>query len=281
MLLDIRPREVFQARHLAGAASHPLLDGDWADTVPSLVLPPRHEPLLVLGRPGQPVTELAAHLQQRGRAPVTGLALDEEAWAQLPADWCASGPSGRHLWSAPPWLLEHIDLLPPPAAGPVLDLGCGSGRAAVYLAERGYRLTGLDWQPEALAMGNRLAGWRQVEARFLEADLRRVENVPPGPWSIICNFRFLQRELLENLHRWLRPGGLALVRTFRHAPGYQGHPHRRHRLSPGELLDFLPPRALLHPLPRGRFRPRWPSRCRHRGAADRLTPLDQQGAASV
>jgi tellurite methyltransferase len=239
-VLDIRPHGAFLEAHLAGAASHPLPDGDWSEVVPSIILPPRHEPLLVLGESRQPVAALAEHLQARGRCAVSSLELDAEVWGHLPADLVRQGDERHHLWAPPPWLTRHADLLPPPALGPVLDLGCGSGRAAVYLAERGYRVTGLDRQGEALEMGRDLARQRGTACEFRQVDLRDPAVVPPGPYALVGNFRFLQRELLEQFHRWLLPGGVALVRTFRDAPGYEGHPHLRHRLGRGELLRFFP-----------------------------------------
>ena len=153
----------------------------------------------------------------------------------LPPELVASGAERGHLWSPPAWLADHEGLLPPPAAGPVLDLACGSGRAAVWLAERGYRVTGLDWQSEALDMGRRLAASRGVTCDFRTADLRREEAVPAGPWSVLLNFRYLDRTLLASFPRLVRPTGVAFLRTFREAPGYEGHPRPRHRLSPWEL----------------------------------------------
>jgi SAM-dependent methyltransferase len=122
----------------------------------------------------------------------------------------------------------------------VLDLACGSGRAAVWLAEKGYRVTGIDWQAEALALGGRLAANRKVACRFLAADLRDPEALPPGPWALVLNFRYRQTDLLEKIPGLLQPGGVALVRTFRSAPGYGGHPAPRYRLGPGELLNYFP-----------------------------------------
>ena len=239
-VLDIRPLEAFLAGHLAPAVNHPLEPGDWSEVLPSLLLPPRHEPLLVVGQVGQPVEELAAHLEGRGREKVLPLVLDPAQLAALPGRWLARGPGRRHLWRPPHWLSRHLDLLPPPAAGPVLDLGCGSGRAAVFLAGLGYRVTGLDWQPEALDMGRALAAQLGVRVSFHQVDLRNPEVVPAGPWAVICNFRFLQRDLLQNFAPWLSPAGVALVSTFREAPGYSGHPHPRHRLARGELPGHFP-----------------------------------------
>ena len=240
LILDVRPLESFHRGHLSGAVSHPLGHSCQSDDVPSIILPPRHEPLLVVGEASQQFLELAKQLEGRGRVGVTGLAIDDQDLQSLPVEMIATGSSQKHLWSAPPWLVDHLDLLPPPAAGPVLDLACGSGRAAVFLAEKGYRVTGLDWQREALEMGRWLARSRQVECDFLPADLRDLQAVPSGPWSIILNFRYLQRDLLNLCHGLLLPGGMALVRTFRDAPGYEGHPHPRHRLGAGELLGLFP-----------------------------------------
>ena len=247
-VLDVRPAEAFRAVHLAGAASHPLEEGNGAwvapdnleRELPSIFLPPRHEPLVVIGSRPEETDQLAAHLAGRDRVGVTGLALSGEVAAQLPGEMIEVGPSSRCLWKPPAWLERHADLLPPPVAGPVLDLACGSGRAVVWLAERGYRVTGIDWQEPALALGRRLAAHRKVACGFLAGDLRDPEAVPAGPWAVILNFRFRQADLLARIPALLQPGGVALVRTFRTAPGYTGHPRPRYRLDPFELLRYFP-----------------------------------------
>jgi rhodanese-related sulfurtransferase len=243
-VLDLRPRPDFEAGHLAGAVHHPLSGpaepSRLEEELPSIFLPPREEPLLVLAAREEEAFVAAAHLEARGRAPVAGAALDPAIWSGLPPSLRETGASRRHLWAAPPWLTSHADLLPPCAAGPVLDLACGSGRAAVWLAERGYRVTGLDWQPEALALGRRLAASRGSVCDFRTVDLRDPAAVPPGPWAVLLNFRFLDRRLLAVAPRLVMPGGVAMVRTFREAPGYAGHPRPRHRLRPWELTRLFP-----------------------------------------
>jgi SAM-dependent methyltransferase len=247
-VLDVRPGQAFRSAHLVRSASHPLEEGPgpWTETaflekeLPSIYLPPRHEPLLVIGTRQEEIERLAAHLADRGRATVTGLALSAEVARGLPEDLKEVGPSQHCLWRAPDWLVRHVQYLPPPGAGPVLDLACGSGRAAVWLAEQGYRVTGIDWQPEALALGRKLAASRQVTCRFQEGDLRRIEVVPAGPWAAVLNFRFRQPDLLALIPDLLLPGGVALVRTFRSAPGFTGNPGPRYRLAPGELLRYFP-----------------------------------------
>ncbi len=246
-VLDVRSSQSFMSGHLAGSVSHPL--EDWNSSgeaeylekeLPSIFLPPRHEPLVVIGARQEQADRVALHLAGRDRATVTGLVLPAEAADQLPSDMKNTGRSSRCLWQPPHWLSRHVDLLPPPAAGPVLDLACGSGRAAVWLAEKGYRVTGIDWQPEALELGARLAANRGVACRFLVGDLRDPETLPGGPWAVILNFRFRQIDILEKISGLLQPGGVALVRTFRSAPGYEGHPSPRYRLGPNELPGYFP-----------------------------------------
>lgn len=236
-ILDIRPAQAFAQGHFLGAASHPLPSGVSAEELeqqlPSIFLPPRHTPLLVVAACAGEADRVARHLEARGRTGVEALAYDPQG---LPPELLERGTSSRSLWQPPPYLLWAEPWLPPPAGGPALDLACGSGRAMVWLARRGYRTAGVDWQPEALELGRQLARHEGVRCRFQAGDLRKVEAVPRGPWSLILNFRYLQRDLLERLPALLSPGGVAIVRTFREAPGYSGHPHPRHRLQPGELL---------------------------------------------
>jgi hypothetical protein len=247
-VLDVRPRKAFASGHLPGAASFPLEEGgvQWLGNaklereLPSIHLPPRHEPLLVIATSEEAAESLAAHLRGRERASVSGLGMSGDCLPDLPPGWLEKGLTRHCLWKPPHWLSDHLELLPPPSAGPVLDLACGSGRAMVWLAEKGYRVTGMDWQAEALDLGRRLAADRGVDCRFLAGDLRDFNTVPPGPWAVIMNFRFRQAELLERMSGWLQPGGVAVIRTFRTAPGYGGHPSPRHRLGSGELLRYFP-----------------------------------------
>jgi len=247
-ILDVRSLQAFRAGHLAGSAHQPLegTDPNWTGAqslekeLPSIFLPPRHEPLVIIGTRQAEIDLLAAHLAARDRGSVTPLVLSAQVADGLPGELKETGPSAHCLWKPPFWLARYEDLLPPPAAGPVLDLACGSGRAAVWLAERGYRVTGIDWQEEALELGRRLASSRQVSCRFLVGDLRSPGVVPHGRWAAVLNFRFRQPDLLAGIPGLLQPAGVALVRTFRSAPGYAGHPHRRYRLEPNELLRYFP-----------------------------------------
>lgn len=240
-VLDERPAPAFLAGHLQGAVPAPGAADLAADAarldagLPSIFLPPRHVPLLVAAASADRAQALALGLAARGRARLAAVALDEALLERLPGRLVERGPVDRTLWQPPRWLASHAELLPPPALGPVIDLGSGSGRAAVWLAARGYRVTAVDWQPEALAMAQRLAATRGVRLRTVEGDVRDPAALPPGPWAVAVNVRCLDRGLLARLGDLVGAGGVAVVRTFREAPGLPDDVTARHRLRPGEL----------------------------------------------
>jgi len=109
----------------------------------------------------------------------------------------------------------------------------------VWLAERGYRVTAVDHQAEALTLGQRLADSRGVTCRFLHRDLRDPERIPPGPWAAVLAFRFLQRSLLARVADLLQPRGVVMVRTYRRVSGAADLPAARYCLEPGELLRLF------------------------------------------
>jgi ubiquinone/menaquinone biosynthesis C-methylase UbiE len=76
---------------------------------------------------------------------------------------------------ASPVVLAALEDLEP---GRALDLGCGSGRHAVWLAERGWQVTAVDFSPEALRQAGERAAEVGVAVDWIEADLATYN--PPG-----------------------------------------------------------------------------------------------------
>ena len=128
-------------------------------------------------------------------------------------------------------LVEHAGLLP--QGGLALDVACGFGGNALYLAARGYRVDAVDVSEVALDAASDEAqrlGLRE-QIRLVQADLDRW-HVPPGRYDVILVFFYLNRDLLPRLARGLRPGGLL----------FQANRNRRHlKVHPdfpaGYLLD--------------------------------------------
>jgi rhodanese-related sulfurtransferase len=258
-VLDVRSQAAYRRVHLAPAVNIPLngmtgvaesRDAEALERdLPSVFLPPHHEPLLVVAERMSLAAALCDCLRERGRPAVEPCAPGPGDWERIPARALAHGTGRGHLWRPPAFLRAHAHLLPPPPAGPVVDLGSGSCRATVWLAERGYQTTAVDHQESTLALGRRLASSRQVECRFLVRDLRDPGQIPPGPWAAVLIFRYLERSLLRRLSELLPADGVAMVRTFRYVPGRKDLPARKHCLEAGDLLDLLPPadfRILVH-----------------------------------
>lgn len=86
--------------------------------------------------------------------------------------------AGRELlWTGQPnrFLVAEVAALPP---GRALDLACGEGRNAVWLAEQGWQVDGVDFSDVALAKARELAAARGVEARWSQADLLAYRPEP-------------------------------------------------------------------------------------------------------
>ena len=65
------------------------------------------------------------------------------------------------------FLLDELDI---PPGGAILDVGCGTGRHAIELAERGYVVTGLDLSSEMLARAAQAAKARNVNVEWVRSN---------------------------------------------------------------------------------------------------------------
>jgi SAM-dependent methyltransferase len=132
-----------------------------------------------------------------------------------------------------PWLLRVLPLLP---GGRVLDLACGRGRNALFLAERGFRVTAVDASAEALAQLDAEAHRRGLHVETVEQDLEKTPRLEMPAFDVVIQFFYLQRSLMPELRRLVRPGGVAVVRTFSRAGNFPGGPgNPAFALDPGEL----------------------------------------------
>jgi 2-polyprenyl-3-methyl-5-hydroxy-6-metoxy-1,4-benzoquinol methylase len=156
---------------------------------------------------------------------------DRERWDARHAAVSAAG--GPILPAPPDALLGREHLLP--AAGRALDVACGRGAVAVWLAERGFAVDAVDVSESALAAGAALAADRRVgeQVRWWAHDLD--EGLPDGctgPYDVVVCQRFRDPALYPVLARCLAPGGLLVV-TVLSVVGDEGG---RFRAGAGELL---------------------------------------------
>jgi len=97
--------------------------------------------------------------------------------------------------------IELIDVLVAEPRGRALDLACGSGRHAIWLASLGWDVTAVD-HTEAAIPG----------VRFVLADLEQHQFViEPAAWDLIVCWLYWQPDLLPAIARGTRPGGIAAL----------------------------------------------------------------------
>jgi SAM-dependent methyltransferase len=95
--------------------------------------------------------------------------------------------------------------------GRVLDLACGEGRNAVWLASRGWRVTGVDFSGVALARARKLAARRGVHVDWVRADVTRFAPRPDSFQLVAILYLQLpgadQRRALERAAAAMAQGG--------------------------------------------------------------------------
>ncbi len=150
----------------------------------------------------------------------------------------------------PPEIVALADRLPP---GRALDLGCGTGVSAVYLAQRGWRVTGIDFIPEAIRRARERARAAHQVVDFYVADVTRPEFLQP-PFDLIfdvgCLHNLPRREQVAyaaHVARLARVGATYALYAFA--------PHKRQGrqigLSPQDVAALFGPTFVVESVVRG------------------------------
>jgi SAM-dependent methyltransferase len=147
----------------------------------------------------------------------------------VPRDWEQHYAQADHLQTEPsPLLVQVAEMLPP---GRALDLACGAGRNALYLAGLGWDVVAVDSSHAAthIVRGRAAAAGLRIDVRV--ADLESHEfTIDSGAYDLICDFFYLQRSLFSKIREGVRPGGILAAEI--HLRDEQPH---RFVLEPGEL----------------------------------------------
>lgn len=124
--------------------------------------------------------------------------------------------------------------------GRVLDIACGSGRNAIFLARRGCAVVGVDLALAALRHLQRTACRERLLVHPVQADLE-CHCLPAARFDAVINIRYLQRSLFGQLEHTLKPGGVLLFETFLVDQLQRGHPRNpAYLLRRGELAQAFP-----------------------------------------
>jgi len=103
-----------------------------------------------------------------------------------------------------PLLTENRHLL---GGGRALDVACGFGGSALFLASLGYHVDAVDTSGVALAQAQAEAARRNLKINLVQADWTRWW-VAPACYDLIVVFLYLSHQLMPKLADGLRPGGL-------------------------------------------------------------------------
>jgi SAM-dependent methyltransferase len=122
--------------------------------------------------------------------------------------------------------------------GRAIDLACGAGRNALWLAANGWQVTAVDGSSAAIEIVK--ARNPAIDARV--ADLEKHQYVvEPDSWDLIAICYYLQRDLFEPAKRGVVPGGVVIA--IAHIPEPADPQMTPFRLAPGELTGYFTART--------------------------------------
>ncbi len=129
-------------------------------------------------------------------------------------DWDERYGTPDLIWTEEPnqFLVREVGDLPP---GRAVDLACGEGRNAIWLAERGWTTTGVDFSHVGLEKARQFATRRGASVEWVEADLTEWKPEPGAYDLVLLAYVQLPPAMRSQLHRKaftaVAPGGRLLV----------------------------------------------------------------------
>jgi len=108
------------------------------------------------------------------------------------------------------FLKENLLKLP---KGKALDLAMGVGQNAIFLAQNGYEVVGVDSSPVVVEKAKAYAQEKGVSIRAIKADLATY-TLPGNEYDVILNFYFLERRLIPQIKKALKKGGMVMFETY-------------------------------------------------------------------
>jgi 2-polyprenyl-3-methyl-5-hydroxy-6-metoxy-1,4-benzoquinol methylase len=136
-----------------------------------------------------------------------------------------------------PRILQAIDRLAIAPGSRILDLGCGTGDIAIWLASRGYAAYGIDIAPSAISWAREKADSQTVQVEFTVGSVVELSPYSNGFFHLVIDGRCLhciigsdRARTLASIYRVLQPGGGFLLQSMC-----------------GEVMEALPVRQAFDP----------------------------------
>jgi tellurite methyltransferase len=161
-------------------------------------------------------------------------------------EWDRRYRAGEHLRDEPhPLVTRFAGALAP---GLALDVACGPGRHALWLAERGWNVTAVDSSPAAIEILKQRATQKRLVVNAVLADLEKHEFViEPARYDLILVCNYLQRDLFPSIRAGMRIGGTVIAIIAMVDPDPDIRPmNPAYLLSPGELRAGFEGWELIH-----------------------------------
>jgi tellurite methyltransferase len=156
--------------------------------------------------------------------------------------WDERYAAGKFSSSEPHWLL--VDILPTLPPGRALDLACGTGRHAIFLANNGWDVTAVDSSSVGIEIARARAADAGLKIDLRAADLEKGEfEIETGAYHLVCDFYYLQRDLFPAMKAGVRPDGIVISTV--HIYG-EGEEHEGFLLKEGELRTYFEDFDILH-----------------------------------
>ncbi len=112
-----------------------------------------------------------------------------------------------------------------------LDIAMGTGRNAVFLASRGYDVTGVELSLPAVSAAMQVASEMGGSINAVKSDISDFD-IKENYFDVIINFNFLDRDLMTIIKKGLKQGGLLFFETYTKDQAQFGRPS-----NPDFLLD--------------------------------------------
>lgn len=155
--------------------------------------------------------------------------------------WDSKYSDTKYVFGKKPakFLSLNYDYIPPESK--VLDMGMGEGRNAVFMARKGYKVTGIDISSVAVKKAKMLADEYGVRINTIVASMNKYK-VQAGSFDAIICFYYVDRKLHERMLSWLRPGGILIYESHtdlqKTVKGNERY-DEEYLLRPSELLTMF------------------------------------------
>jgi len=233
-LIDCRSHADFCQGHLPQACNLP------AQTLSERMheLPDASMPIVLCGALTD-MHQASQFLQEKGYQ-VVEQRLWQSEFAQV------MGATSQRLWQPSPLVLQFVSQTMSQQAvlgGKGLDIACGAGRDAVFLAMHGWQMTGVDVKQPTLARVRQLADSQSVHVDTLCVDIETGQDpfamFADASFDLINVARYLHRPLFPFIKRLIKPNGFLLYHTFMVGSEVFGSPKNPNYLLAEKELSLI------------------------------------------